>query len=380
MKINSKKSKKLVVSLLTAVIAFNAVISCSQVGIGIPESEKPAVVLHANAAGGRAFNQYHSQWQAYTYTKWAQSGNSLYSSGCMLFSFGNAIHSLTSRVVNITDLADWACGNGSWRPGAGGGYRETFYNQIEAAYGRVYQFTIKGRYYSTVEDTKLINHLLNGGVATVHVPGHFMAITDYNPDEHTYRVIESAVSSSRGLPASSWVSASKLKAGQTKVDWFCLLSRSENSTSNQDQPQISQEGNSSVRYFPKYTGSSESFAAALYVIGSDGSYAYREKIAAANGISGYLGTLEQNKLLFQLLKAGLLIKPDTEPDLSEIYFPKYTGSEETLILALHAIGVDNSYSYRARIAVANDIAGYCGTAAQNIQMLELLRAGKLLKP
>ncbi|MDE7121610.1 MAG: hypothetical protein K2O42_05560, partial [Oscillospiraceae bacterium] len=90
--------------------------------------------------------------------------------------------------------------------------------------------------------------------------------------------------------------------------------------------------------------------------------------------------LEQNKLLFQLLKAGLLVKPDVEPDLSNIYFPKYTGSEETLILALHAIGVDYSYNYRARIAVANDIVNYSGTAEQNIRMLELLKAGQLRKP
>ncbi|MDE6086840.1 MAG: hypothetical protein K2G25_00455 [Oscillospiraceae bacterium] len=395
-----KYKKKLITSLLTAVMVCSAVMPCSQAGEMLSKNSGNSAnfaitqQIQANAAGSRAFNQFHPQWKTYTYTKWAQSGNSLYTSGCMLFSFGNAIHSLTGRVVNITDLAEWACNNGSWRPGAGGGYRDLFYNQIETAYGRVYQFAIEGRYYGNVENSRLTEHLLNGGVATVHVPGHFMAITDYNPVNQTYRVIESAVSSSRGLPASSWVSASKLETGQTKVDWFCLLSKQNftpeisnpeqdsangeipDSTGNQNQ---NTQGNS-VNYFPKYTGDLDSFAAALYVVGADGSYAYREKIAFANGIPGYMGTLEQNKLLFQLLKAGLLIRPDTAPNLSKNCFPQYTGTEETLILALQDMGIDNSYSYRAKIAAANDITGYCGAFAQNLQMLELLRAGNLRKP
>lgn len=412
----SGRAGKFIASVLSAVLALGVILPCPQSGTifsqnpGNPEHPVISQQIRANASGSRAFNQFHPQWKAYTYTKWAQSGNSLYASGCMLFSFGNAIHSLTGQVVNIPDLASWACANGSWRPGAGGGYREAFYNQIESAYGRVYQFSITGRYYGNVENSRLTEHLLNGGVATIHVPGHFMAITDYNPVNQTYRVIESAVSASRGLPASSWVSASKLEAGQTKVDWFCLLSRQNfttetdnqiaepdynltlddilDSTGNQNQDTQENPGNSgnslnsvnSVKYLPKYTGSSESFAAALYVVGSDGSYAYREKIAQANGISGYMGTLEQNKFLFTLLKAGLLIRPEFEPDLSQIYFPRYTGTEETLLLALRACGIDSSYTYRAKIAIANDIPNYSGLASQNIRMLELLRTGKLLKP
>jgi len=53
----------------------------------------------------------------------------------------------------------------------------------------------------------------------------------------------------------------------------------------------------------------ESISRALESIGFDGSYEYRKKIAAVNGIIDYKGTAEQNVLMLDLLKAGILIKP-----------------------------------------------------------------------
>lgn len=47
--------------------------------------------------------------------------------------------------------------------------------------------------------------------------------------------------------------------------------------------------------------------------------------------------------------------------------------------ALKSIGEDGSYQNRAKIAVANSITGYSGTAIQNTHMLNLLRTGQLLK-
>ena len=49
-------------------------------------------------------------------------------------------------------------------------------------------------------------------------------------------------------------------------------------------------------------------------------------------------------------------------------------------MALQSLNVDSSYQFRKTIAAANGITGYAGTAAQNIRMLEMLKAGKLLKP
>lgn len=63
-------------------------------------------------------------------------------------------------------------------------------------------------------------------------------------------------------------------------------------------------------YFKKYTGTSGSIVDALASIGAEKSFAYRKKIAQANGITtGYTGTAAQNIFLLAKLKNGTLIKP-----------------------------------------------------------------------
>ncbi len=47
--------------------------------------------------------------------------------------------------------------------------------------------------------------------------------------------------------------------------------------------------------------------------------------------------------------------------------------------ALNSIGVDSSMTNRKKIASLNGISSYSGTAAQNTKMLDLLKAGKLIK-
>lgn len=132
-------------------------------------------------------------------------------------------------------------------------------------------------------------------------------------------------------------------------------------------------------YFPRYTGSTGSITAALDSLGADSSYSNRAKVAAANGISGYRGTAAQNTRMLELLKQGALIDPSA-PVAESPYFPAYTGKSPSIVAALSALGVDSSYSYRARIAAANGIADYSGSAAQNTSLLRLLAQGRLLKP
>lgn len=64
-----------------------------------------------------------------------------------------------------------------------------------------------------------------------------------------------------------------------------------------------------VTYFRPYRGSGVSIADALYAVGAASSYAYRRRIAAANGIKSYRGTAKQNTQMLSLLKQGKLIKP-----------------------------------------------------------------------
>ena len=61
-------------------------------------------------------------------------------------------------------------------------------------------------------------------------------------------------------------------------------------------------------------------------------------------------------------------------------YPAYTGEKTTLSIALQSLGINYTYGFRKKIAAANNITGYRGTAAHNIQMYNLLVAGILKKP
>lgn len=60
--------------------------------------------------------------------------------------------------------------------------------------------------------------------------------------------------------------------------------------------------------------------------------------------------------------------------------PEYYATPEfTLIDCLNKIGTDSSYNNRKNIAISNGIQNYSGTAAQNTELLNLLKNGMLLK-
>lgn len=63
-----------------------------------------------------------------------------------------------------------------------------------------------------------------------------------------------------------------------------------------------------------------------------------------------------------------------------IYYPKYNGSTTSIIVGLQNVGeLDTSIGHRAKIAAANGINGYSGSATQNTKLLTLLKNGKLIK-
>ena len=55
--------------------------------------------------------------------------------------------------------------------------------------------------------------------------------------------------------------------------------------------------------------------------------------------------------------------------------PDYNGY--SIVDALNQISVDSSFNYRTKLANANGIVNYCGTAEQNTKMLEMLKNGTL---
>lgn len=61
------------------------------------------------------------------------------------------------------------------------------------------------------------------------------------------------------------------------------------------------------------------------------------------------------------------------------YYPKCTSVYKSIVDALKSIKVDSSFANRRKIAKANGIKNYLGTAKQNVELLRLLKAGKLKK-
>lgn len=113
----------------------------------------------------------------------------------------------------------------------------------------------------------------------------------------------------------------------------------------------------------------------LKSIGIDSSYNNRAKLAQQYGISGYRGTASQNIELLNKMRNG---SQPSQPINNTTYLKaNYNGS--SISDALKSIGVDNSYAYRAKLAKANGINNYSGTAAQNTELLYLLKKGKLIK-
>lgn len=61
------------------------------------------------------------------------------------------------------------------------------------------------------------------------------------------------------------------------------------------------------------------------------------------------------------------------------YYPTYRGDSVSVVDALQAVGVDNSFDNRKAIAEKNGIADYKGSSSQNSTLLFLLKQGKLIK-
>ena len=125
--------------------------------------------------------------------------------------------------------------------------------------------------------------------------------------------------------------------------------------------------------------SASSIIDGLKAIGVDSSMSNRKKIAAANGIAGYTGTAAQNTKLCSLAKQGKLKKAGSSGSGSSgsSYYAKF--SSTSIVDGLKSIGVDSSMANRKKIAAANGISGYTGTAAQNNKLCALAKQGKLKK-
>ena len=94
-----------------------------------------------------------------------------------------------------------------------------------------------------------------------------------------------------------------------------------------------------------------------------------------------VASIKINKL-FNLLMTGQLKRPGSinGGGSSTSYFPTPSYSGTSLVGALNAIGVDSSFDNREKIAAANGITDYTGSADQNNKLFNLLMTGQLKRP
>lgn len=86
------------------------------------------------------------------------------------------------------------------------------------------------------------------------------------------------------------------------------------------------------------------------------------------------------KKMLSIVLALCLSSPMFTSAIATSYYPCYTGSSNSIVTALKSLGIDSSYNNRSKIAEANQISDFRGTATQNTKLLTLLKQGKLVIP
>ncbi len=172
-----------------------------------------------------------SQWRGVYY-----GAGDLYDTGCGIFALVNAVGCLTGKSMNVKTVAQYAYDIGAYNNGgANGTARLVLYPKVEGKFGSTYGFTLdcnNGQgWWAGSSSSVLINHLKSGGVAVGHVPGHFIAIVDYNTSNGKFHVYDSYPTTARGTGTGDcWVTPSQLATNKLKLDWFCLLSKADDGT------------------------------------------------------------------------------------------------------------------------------------------------------
>lgn len=154
-------------------------------------------------------------------------------SACAIATICNTVYYLTGREMDLVATAFWANGEGLFNAGFEGSYRSVFYHSGNA-YGGEYGYKATSFQSGSIRSQALIDHLLSGQTAALHVPGHFMAAIDYDEETGRYLIIDPMPGDTgrydtrrKGLTHGDgdWLTAEELSEGFIKVDGFSLFTR-----------------------------------------------------------------------------------------------------------------------------------------------------------
>lgn len=168
------------------------------------------------------YSQTDGRWANVSYGKGpGGSKATLSSAGCGILAYVNAVYYMNGRFIQPETLAKWSVNNGYRINGEGTSHG--LYKAFADACGASYGFKYAGS-ASSVSSAR--THLQNGGVAIISVPGHLMALVDYNSSTGKYLILDSYRSSNRGTYPSGyrWLTASQF-TGKLKVSDVRLLAR-----------------------------------------------------------------------------------------------------------------------------------------------------------
>lgn len=133
------------------------------------------------------------------------------------------------------------------------------------------------------------------------------------------------------------------------------------------------DGSNNSNDTKEYTGNS--IVDYLNSIGKPSDFASRKSYAELYGIKNYTGTSAQNTSLLNAMRKG--------GETVSVFYDKYTGSSGKIDVVLKEIGVPEAYrgswSKRKKVAAANGISLYVGSAKQNNELIKLAKNGTLKK-
>ncbi len=155
-------------------------------------------------------------------------------SACGIATVCNAVYYLTGQEMDLVSTAVWANQSGLFNTSSAAGcYRSVFYHAGEE-YGEQYGFSATSFIGGSIRSQELIDHLLAGGTAALHVPGHFIAGIAYDEVLEKYLIIDPMPGDNgqydtrrKGLTHTDgdWKTAEELSEGYLAVDGYALFSR-----------------------------------------------------------------------------------------------------------------------------------------------------------
>lgn len=159
---------------------------------------------------------------------------SIADSACGIATVCNAVYYLTGHEMDLVSTAVWANEAGLFNTATVAGcYRSVFYH-AGGEYGAELGFHATKYTSGNAYSEEIVEHLLAGGTVGVHVPGHYMALVDYDAASGKFLVIDPMPGDNgrydtrrKGLTHTTgdWLTAEDLSRGYIAVDGYSLFTR-----------------------------------------------------------------------------------------------------------------------------------------------------------